>query len=1085
MKKFLVFLISIITVVSFGLVTYYFLRNDEVINFQTTEVYCNVGDIITVADLGKTVKKPSNKTTYNYNAAEESVVDAIKFDDAKGYYVANIGGNYEVVISTSNKKFAEFKFTVHIGDGSESNPYFIADEQDFGKIGNTYALNANYVLKADITLLNSFAPIGFNATTDSWDGFSGSLNGAGHTIIGSNYAFETSNAGLFHTLNNAKIENLKLVGFNISGAYANAGILAGQAANVTVKNIQVNNSSIINTQTDGLTGGLIGSVIGNSSAISMSAVNGITISAGDGETTVPVIMAGLVGKLDQGTIRASLATGTITTANGASKVAGLVGEMVITRSYGSIQQSYAVVTSESAAFAGFVHTITTTGDMTGINYLKVLIGNYAVNGTAQSVQVKPDIIKILVDESKGIYGVKGYTSLENMLLDHNTDNSYIFYAVEGSTTSWDAYIWKMMAGNLPVLINSNLTPSVVSSEYFLADTEKEYIKTVDDFMNFVNACRTANGKILNKKYTLVDDIDMSEVDWQQIDVANSTIDGKGHKISNLKLTNVNNDNLAMFGTVDNSTIKNIVFENPKFNADAKNAAILANIVTSNDSTSSSSIDTIIFDFATEIANKTTYIAGIANEVNKGTTIKACEVKNMVIGADASVSSVAGVANTINDNTSRVLGSNIIAALNGKYSVAGIANENNGLISSIQANENNGLIRKTQANVNISQTTDSTASIAGIVCVNGGEISNVNAVLNINVQKSADGAKVAGVACVNNGKISNVTLTGNGIVTNTNTSNELYVGGLVCDNNGALETSKCLVKKVGGCFEGKDHQVAGLAVNNSEFESNIKQCVVTSNIEGNTVAGAVCFMNNSEAKIDQIVIGSFNLTTNEVEQNRITGDKYVAGVVVDLRNGTVTNVQTGSEINGATNSTVSSLIVLLFPNGAKFQIASINSSFKGYGKFYSECWQDFRNTSDAVKKYFEYQTTGNSDRSFDILDYDKSAGSLQSVVINSSAAARYVSSYQTAIFYNDGIFFNAWQKPTYENTDNSSFFKLVGDEDFKKNSTYKGEFVMTAPNTYLFGLFKQDFTKKLTFDFDSVWAELPQHNGIVLQFLKIA
>ena len=34
MKKFLVFLMSIVIIVSFGLVTYYFLRNDEVINFK-------------------------------------------------------------------------------------------------------------------------------------------------------------------------------------------------------------------------------------------------------------------------------------------------------------------------------------------------------------------------------------------------------------------------------------------------------------------------------------------------------------------------------------------------------------------------------------------------------------------------------------------------------------------------------------------------------------------------------------------------------------------------------------------------------------------------------------------------------------------------------------------------------------------------------------------------------------------------------------------------------------------------------------------------------------------------------------------
>ena len=219
MKKFLIFLISIVTVVSFGLVTYYFLRNDEVINFKTTEIYCNVGDIVTINDLGKTVKKQSNKTKYNYNAAGDDVVSAIKYNDGKGYYVAQKGGDYEVVISTTNKKFKEFKFTVHIGDGSESNPYFVKDEQSLNKIGNVYSLSSNYVLTADVLLSNDFKPIGYDAETSSWLGFSGVFNGNNHTITGSTYNFETENAGLFYSLNGASIKTLTLKSFKISGYY--------------------------------------------------------------------------------------------------------------------------------------------------------------------------------------------------------------------------------------------------------------------------------------------------------------------------------------------------------------------------------------------------------------------------------------------------------------------------------------------------------------------------------------------------------------------------------------------------------------------------------------------------------------------------------------------------------------------------------------------------------------------------------------------------------------------------------------------------------------------------------------------------
>ena len=57
MKKFLVFLVSIVVVVCLGLTTYYFMRNDEVINFSTKEIYANVGDIISLDDLGYGVTK--------------------------------------------------------------------------------------------------------------------------------------------------------------------------------------------------------------------------------------------------------------------------------------------------------------------------------------------------------------------------------------------------------------------------------------------------------------------------------------------------------------------------------------------------------------------------------------------------------------------------------------------------------------------------------------------------------------------------------------------------------------------------------------------------------------------------------------------------------------------------------------------------------------------------------------------------------------------------------------------------------------------------------------------------------------------
>lgn len=1064
MKKFLVFLVSIVVVVSFGLVTYYFLRNDEVINFKTTEIYCNVGDIVTINDLGKTVKKQSNKTKYNYNAAGDDVVSAIKYNDGKGYYVAQRGGDYEVVISTTNKKFKEFKFTVHIGDGSESNPYFVKDEQSLNKIGNVYSLSSNYVLTSDVLLSSDFKPIGYDAETSSWLGFSGAFNGNNHTITGSTYNFETENAGLFYSLNGASIKNLTLKSFKISGDYSTVGVLAGSANNSVVSNVAVDNSTITNTQVNGIAGGLIGTVVGNASSITTCSVNNIELLSPD-TVSAAVTFGGFVGKLNQGSIRGCLSTGNINVANDTSKVGGFVGEMVVSSSYGTIQQSYSVVSCEMVKYAGFVHTISSTGDLTGVNYLKYLIGNYTVVGTHEAVNEKPAIITTLYDETKGVYGVKSY----NEAVDMKTENSYVYYAIEGQKEMWDSYIWKIIPGNLPTLYSTNLTPSAVSSEYFLMDNDKHYGNDTNSFIDFVNSSRTTDGKIKDKYFVLNSDIDLAEVDWKAIDVENSIIDGKGHKIKNVKLKNVNSGSLSFFGTVNNSTIKNIVFENVSFEVNAENASVVANVVKATDaSTGASNIEKIEINFNNEIAKQFTNFASIANQLNDGSAIKGCTISNLAINADTKINNVASVVNTIGKD-SRVADSTINATLKAQSSVAGVANTNEGSVLNTTAN-----IKINHANEN------AIATIAGLVGVNKGEISKANLTLSVNVEKSADNTKVAGVTAINSGNISEVSLLGNGILTSSDSSEYLYIAGFACENNGKIASSKCEVEKLGTYNADKRHYVAGIAVENSGNNSIINQVVVTSEINGNTVAGAVVKMNNASAKIEQIVIGAYNFVDGTMNQNLIKGDRFVAGVVLDLRNGSVNNVQTSSQIYGTKNSTVSSFVALIFPNGVSFKNATINSSFNGYGKFYSECWQDFRNASSSIKSELDYQTTGNSDRSFDILDYDASAGSFQSVIINSTAANKYNKQYQTATFISEGVFFGAYQWPSYEDTDRSSFFKFVNEDDFKKVSTYKGSVVMTTPKG-LFNWGTATFTKQCQFDFDSVWTEVA-NNGIALQFL---
>ena len=109
MKKFLIFLVSIVVVVCIGLTTYYFVRNNEIITIKTKEIYCNAGDVIPLKSLGIKIEKAnvSKKTTFNYNAGGDEVTKMIKYDEAtKSFLVsAQEGGDVTLVIRTSNKKF--------------------------------------------------------------------------------------------------------------------------------------------------------------------------------------------------------------------------------------------------------------------------------------------------------------------------------------------------------------------------------------------------------------------------------------------------------------------------------------------------------------------------------------------------------------------------------------------------------------------------------------------------------------------------------------------------------------------------------------------------------------------------------------------------------------------------------------------------------------------------------------------------------------------------------------------------------------------------------------------------------------------
>ncbi len=1055
MKKFLVFLTTIVVAVTLGLTTYYFLRNDEVINFKTKEIYCNAGDVIELDKLGKVVKKEYSKTTYNYNAGGATVTALINFDEQKGYYTALAGGDTEIVISTSNKKFPQFKIAVHIGDGSAQFPYFVENEEDLTRMGDVYSLSAHYTLRNNIVLSENFKPIGYNASTSSWVGFNGKFFGNGNTISDLKLSSpDYVNAGLFYSLSNAKVENLILSNVNIEGNYAHVGALAGMATASQISNVKVVNSNLTTLANNAKMGGLVGAVNGNTSTVLMSAVEDVNLVLGSTSATASNgVIGGLVGELNLAKAQATYVRDVNVTINGSAVVGGHTGKFTISKDYGTIQQSYALATCGSSTFGAFIGEIAQSGNFDNTTNLKYLIGNYVVtNGKKVVNTYNSTFFASLEDASKSIYFICSFQT--EALLLANTD--YVFYAVNSNNkTMWDSSAWIFAFGQLPELRMTNTTLSSVSSEYLLRDLTVQDVGNKQDFINFINDCRNTDGKVLKKKFTLSSDIDLSNTNWLPIELEDSVIDGGNFKIKGLKLTTTTGGNVGLFSTIKNSTIKNLTLEDVQIDGTSNAASVgaLAGEVISANETTASTISNVKVSYAGGVNISATNFGGLTAKVNKGTIITNNTVSNLAVASSANILNVGGlvaIAEQANISANEIKASTLF----GKNTVGGLVAKSSSVLTN-----NFGAVNVKYSNNGYS------ALVGGVVAENNGIIKGGKVEISVEILQTNTNVKVGGVAAINNGTISAVELTGAGIANGNVQALALEIGGVAATNNGTIENAKCYIVSVGTFQAGKDHKVAGIAVSNSGRASKIIKTVVSADVSGNIVAGAVVEMSNASAVMDQVLVAKINTTTKALSENLIKGDKYVAGVVYNLASGKVSNVQAKSQVYGVANNTVSSLIVLLFPNEASFISATIDSSLNGFGKFYKETWTDY--TGESVEN------------NFNLYGVDAAAGSMQGVVINTTAANRYNKDYKTAFFLRNDYFW-VYYVPTYENTDESSYFRDVTETEFRNAAIFKESIKVVAENTGVFTSGSTTFTKDSTFDFsNNIWVE---NNGIMLSFV---
>lgn len=1068
MKKFLIFLVVIVVGVSLGLTTYYFMRDDETISINTKEIYCNVGDVISTEDLNIVITRPYSyrNTTFDYNAGGPAVQSMINYDETNGYYTALAGGETTLVITTTNKRCPEFRISVHIGNGTEEYPYYIDNQADLQKMGDVYALDANYSLINSFTLTQSFQPIGYNYSTDTWVGFSGTFNGNGHTISGLNLSgTDYTNAGLFYSLNNANVTNLNINSANINGSYDYAGALTGNATNSVISNIFVTNSNITNLKDNSVTGGVLGAITGATSKLSVSSTENVNITLGsavetgetEGETeTTPatpisVTAGGLVGIVDQSTVQATKANSTVTVQNATGDISGFVGRFVIGTDTGSIFESLSLSTIVGSDNASFVSTVQKSTNYNDNNSQPLVhfAGNVVVtNGIVAIRNYDETMYETFFNEQNSLYLVRELNSADDMVATL-APTDYVFYAVsQTSKVMWDSSAWALAPGAVPKLNMTNSSLAALSSQYLLKDLTQDSVGDVEGttennanaFISFLQD-NANNGVITGMKIVLEADIDLTGLSYTPVALVNTIFDGNGHTITGLTIRG-NNGNAGLFTYLDNSTVTNLTLEELTLSGNATNAGAIAGRMYSSTANSSSEISNITINYAGEVSSQITNFGGIVAVMENNSAVRNVNVNNLSVASSSEIDNVGGIAGV---NTSGLVENAVVnnVTIYGKANVGGVIGNNRDRVNNVSGD------------VDVYYTSNvASAQIGGVVGLNNGTIYDVDLDVDITVENAVATIYVGGIAGTNNNSISDTTITGEGVSTAQVGVDRIYVGGAVAENNATIEDVNIYATQIGNLIGGKDYYVGGIVALNSNNNSRIVRSVVTSDIYGNNVAGVVVEMNNASASVDQVYVGKLDNT-----RNTISGDKFVAGVAYKLMAGEVTNIQAKSVLTGSSNNTRTSLILLEFPDGAIFRYATIDSVLSGSGTFYKDTWKDMRQESGTFY--------------YNIYNHDSAAGTMQNVVINTESARSQGRSYIEGEIHatNIAIF---WWTTDYENSENSSFVKDVNNADFANAASFKGSYTIQDPKG------RVSFTKTLSFNFDGIWIE---GNGISLAFLN--
>jgi len=447
------------------------------------------------------------------------------------------------------------------GFGTEQNPYTITDWNQLQNInynnnlltnGYYFALSNNLGSAstgyADQASSSANGGAGWNPIGSRPNQFNGTFDGQGHSV--SDLTITRDNAdyqGFFGYTNDATVKNINLVNANVSGKN-NVGALVGYAYLTHIENASSSGAVSGSSYVGGLVGFMEESVVTVLNSYSSANVSGADA------------VGGLVGQLNGSRIAQSYATGDVVATGGSA--GGLVGY----NQFATIENAYAT---------GSVNGNQLAGGLVGFNRYSTIENAYATGEVSGA------------GTTGGLAGGTQGGTITNSFWNIETSNQSESAGGASKTTAqllekstyegWDDTVWSFGAGK--AVEGYGISRAFLTNVTRVEDRPEQSTLFTGGWGGLTGAEQTgADGSaytittgqqlqninlVASQKFdfALSNDIDLKGVTWTPIGSRSNefsgTFDGQGHSLSNLVISQPEQDYIGLFGYTSGATIKNV------------------------------------------------------------------------------------------------------------------------------------------------------------------------------------------------------------------------------------------------------------------------------------------------------------------------------------------------------------------------------------------------------------------------------------------------------------------------------------------------------------------------------------------------